>query len=112
MGLLFGKWRSRPVDLEERAGYVGHPELVFFQIRLDFGDLFGVEVGDVLVPHGAEFNPVETEVLGGNLAGPAKVRCQLVVDYGEAKRAGCPEKACAALRHGAIALKAASDVMN
>ncbi len=66
-----------------------------------FGDLFRIQVGDVLVPHGAQFDPMQAEVFGGNLAGAAKVRCQLVIDDGKSKGTDGPGKCAGRPSHGA-----------
>jgi len=54
---------ARPVDFVERAGDIGDTQAVLLQNAIGFCDLAGVEVGDVLVPHAAQLDPVEAEVV-------------------------------------------------
>ena len=73
--------RSGPVGLEKRAGDVGHLQLVFFQNPARLGDFLLVEVDDVLLPHAAQFHPLQAEFVGGNLAGMAEILADFVIDH-------------------------------
>jgi len=79
---------SGPVCLEQRAGNIGHSQFVFVEKFLRILNLFRVECGHILVPHGAEFDPMQPEVTGHNLTCLFEVLRDLVIDYRQPERAG------------------------
>ena len=87
-GALFRERRAGPIHFEERTGDVGDAEVVFLENLDGVGDLLLIERGDVLVPHAAQLDPLEAEILGGYLAGVVEVGRDFVVDDGEAEWAG------------------------
>ena len=60
---LAGARRSGPVGFVKWAGDVGDVEIVRGENFACVVDFFRVQLGDVFVPHRAEFDPLEAEVL-------------------------------------------------
>ena len=85
---VFRLWRTRPIDLEERAGDVGDLELIFVEQAAGFRDFFFVEADDVLVPHAAQLDPFHAEFFRRHFADVAEVLRDLVIDYGNAEWRG------------------------
>ena len=73
---FFGYRRAGPMDFEERAGNVGDAQLVLVENLARAVDLVGVQIGDVLVPHAADLDPVQAEVVGGHRTGVIEVRAK------------------------------------
>ena len=76
------------MDLKKRAGDVSDAQLVFFQDLAGAIDLIGVQFGYILVPHAANLDPLQAEVIGGHRAGMIEVSGNLIVNDGEAKWTG------------------------
>ena len=85
---LLWKRRAGPVGFEERAGDVGDAQIVFGEDGLRALDVGVGHVGDVLVPHAAQFDPLQAEVVRGDRADVIEVLRDFVVDDGDAKGAG------------------------
>ena len=66
-------WRTRPVHLKQRAGYIGDPQTVAFNDRSYFCDLFSIKSGDVLLPQTSYLDPTHSEFLGCDLASVTEV---------------------------------------
>ena len=71
------------MDFEQRAGNVGHAQLVLFQDLAGAIHLIGVQVRYILVPHAAKLDPFEAKVVGRNRAGVIEVRGNLIINDGE-----------------------------
>jgi len=78
--------RARPVDLEQRLATSVTRRLYFFQDAIGFGELVGVEIGDVFVPHAAQLDPVQAKIVGGDRAYVVEILRYFVVDDGKAER--------------------------
>src|SRR5271165_148449 len=81
LGAVFGRRRTRPVDLEERAGDVGDAELILLQDPLGLADLRGGQTHEIFVPQDAHFHPLHSEFAGCDEAGVIKILRNLVRDH-------------------------------
>src|ERR1700687_509343 len=75
-----------PVHLEERAGNIRHPQLVFFQDAARFIDFLGIQFEQVLVPHATQLDPTHSKFFRSYFARAAKVLTDLVIDNGDSER--------------------------
>ena len=73
------------IDLEQWAGDIRNAKLVFFEDEAGFGDLLGVKLEQIFVPHPAQLDPLHAKFLGGDFAGMTKVLGNLVVDDSNSK---------------------------
>src|SRR5260370_10338536 len=73
------------MHLKERAGDVGHVDLVFLQNAARFGGLRSIKAEDVFVPHAPQLDPLHAKFAGSDFASAAEILAEFIVDNSNPK---------------------------